>query len=246
MKQQAHLILASLLGLGAVTAVVAQTVEGLDIGAISRRADAGSEDAARFVAEVSRRGEALRDEAQDAAARGDANLARQAVSERTGKPTGGVDFDAMIKGIAGGGDTGQAPQLIVFASLSMPPEVLRPLLADTSKAGGIVVFQGFPNNSVKAFSEGLSRVIDKGDKLEGIGIDPRLFRAFHVRAVPTYVAVSSDFDLCDGLTCTTQTPPHDMMSGNVTLRYVLESFAGGGGPGALVAKSALKSLNIGA
>jgi hypothetical protein len=39
---------------------------------------------------------------------------------------------------------------------------------------------------------------DRQDDFANIGIDPRLFRAFDVQAVPTYVAVSSDFDLCAG------------------------------------------------
>src|SRR3546814_5785758 len=73
------------------------------------------------------------------------------------------------------------------------------------------------------------------DDFANIGIDPRLFRAFDVQAVPTYVAVSSDFDLCAGFSCRTKVPPHDRMIGNVTVEYALSSFAEGNGPGARVA-----------
>ena len=57
--------------------------------------------------------------------------------------------------------------------------------------------------------------------------------------------VTSDFDVCDGFACKTVTPPHDRMSGNVTVRYALETFATGGGPGARIAATALKQLDKG-
>jgi conjugal transfer pilus assembly protein TrbC len=52
---------------------------------------------------------------------------------------------------------------------------------------------------MKEFSSGSRARSSTGqDDFANIGIDPRLFRAFDVQAVPTYVAVSSDFDLCAG------------------------------------------------
>src|SRR3546814_8432960 len=71
-----------------------------------------------------------------------------------------------------------APQLIVFASLSMPEQSLKQLIRDTAKAGGTVVFNGFPGNSMKAFQQGIMKVVDNQDAYGSIGIDPRLFRAF--------------------------------------------------------------------
>ncbi|MGO7251626.1 type-F conjugative transfer system pilin assembly protein TrbC, partial [Rhizobium brockwellii] len=91
------------------------------------------------------------------------------------------------------------------------------------RAGGVVVFRGFPNNSAKEFVNRLGQVVQKDD-MPNIGIDPRLFRAFNVQAVPTYVAVSSDFDLCSGLNCRTAVPAHDRITGNVSVRYVLDTF----------------------
>jgi conjugal transfer pilus assembly protein TrbC len=137
---------------------------------------------------------------------------------------------------------GSAPQFIVFVSLSMPEEALKQIIDQTSAAGGFVVFRGFPNNSVKQFVAGMSKVVSNDDQFAAIGVDPRLFRAFGVQAVPTYVAVSSDFTPCDGLTCTTTPPPFDAMSGNVTVRYALETFAEDNGPGALVARTALSNM----
>ena len=234
-------MLGATLALGTTAAVVAQTVDGLDLGAIQARADAVSADAEAFVAEVSRRSEAVAADAGETAAAGEANHERYA--EAQGSAAGASELDRMMAQVSGKTATGDAPQFIVFASLSMPPESLKPLIADTSKAGGAVVFQGFPGNSMKAFQQGISKVVDQGQETKALGIDPRLFRAFNVTSVPAFVVVSSDFDLCDGFTCKTLTPPHDRMSGNVTVRYALETFATGGGPGARVASTALKQLN---
>jgi conjugal transfer pilus assembly protein TrbC len=98
---------------------------------------------------------------------------------------------------------------------------------------------------MKAFQQGLARVLDQGQETKSIGIDPRLFRAFNVTSVPAFVVVTSDFDLCDGFDCKTVAPPHDRMSGNVTVRYALEAMATGGGPGARIAATALKQLGTG-
>jgi conjugal transfer pilus assembly protein TrbC len=123
----------------------------------------------------------------------------------------------------------------------MPDAALKQLVRDVASAGGVVVFRGFPNNSAKEFVARLSKVVDKG-QLASIGIDPRLFRAFQVQAVPTYVSVSSDFDLCAGFSCTTKVPPFDRMIGNVTVEYALTTFAEGNGPGARVAAVALSNM----
>ena len=234
----------ALLGAAAVLAqTAAQNIEGLDLGAIQKKADATAADAQAFVDDIKRRSDALADDARQTAAGGAANHQRYA--EAQGKADGATDLDRMMADVSGNAQTGDAPQFIVFASLSMPPESLKPLIRDTSKAGGAVVFQGFPGNSMKAFQQGITRVIDPGQQTKAIGIDPRLFRAFNVTSVPAFVVVTSDFDVCDGLDCRTVPPPHDRMSGNVTVRYALETFAGGGGPGSRIAATALKQLGTG-
>src|SRR3546814_20588893 len=91
-------------------------------------------------------------------------------------------------------------------------------------------------------SQALGKIVDREDDFANIGIDPRLFRAFDVQAVPTYVAVSSDFDLCAGFSCRTQVPPHDRMIGTVTVEYALSSFARCNGPGAPWAAAGLSTL----
>jgi conjugal transfer pilus assembly protein TrbC len=137
---------------------------------------------------------------------------------------------------------GEAPRFIAFASTAMPPAALRQMIDDVTRAGGVVVFRGLPQNSAKALTAALARVAREGEQLDGVGIDPRLFRAFAVEAVPAYVVTTSDFDLCDGFDCQTQVPPHDRMAGNVTVQHALETFASGGGPGARIAAQHLARL----
>ena len=227
---------------------VAQTVEGVEAGRLRDAAKAQEKDVRIFADEVRRRGEELREEALASRAAATANRLRApAVPTKAGAAkSGGVfDFDQLIADAqsARAGPTKHAgPRFIAFASMAMPVGSLRAMIRDVGKAGGVVVFRGFQNNSVKAFSASMLKVVEKGQKTQGIGIDPRLFRAFSITAVPAYVVTSTDLDLCDGFACKTPLPPHDSVSGNVTTAYALETFASGGGPGAAAAKVFLSRL----
>ena len=238
--------LVALVAGGIVVASSAQVVEGVDAGAIRARAKTQSKDLDAFTREIAKRGEALRDDAVTTKAGAAANRARIG-SVKTGGAKGPFDFDEMIAqaDAAAAGGKRQQPRFIAFASLSMAPASLKTLMRDVTKAGGVVVFRGFKNNSVKEFMAGIGQAVDKGQKLDGVGIDPRLFRAFNVTAVPTYAVVSSDFEPCDGFHCTTDLPPHDQLTGNVTTEYALQTFASGRGPGAASARVYLQQLRRG-
>ena len=240
------IVIAAIAGLAGIQAI-AQSVDGLDLKAIKRRSAAMQGDADLFAEHVRNRGDAFREEAVAIQAKSSTNLTALAKADLPVNGDGAFDFDEIIKGASQNvaGTKGDAPQFIAFASLSMPPAALRQLIADTAKAGGVVVFRGFPNNSMKAFSTMLGKVVTDKDQLSNVGIDPRLFRAFNVEAVPTYVAVSTDFDLCSGLNCTTSVPTHDKITGNVSVRYVLDTFVAAHGPGAGVASVALRNLSKG-
>ncbi|MBB3694936.1 type-F conjugative transfer system pilin assembly protein TrbC [Sphingomonas sp. BK580] len=242
------LVAAGIAGLAGIQAI-GQTVDGLDLEAIKRRSAAMQGDAETFAEQVRNRGDAFRQEAVAVQDKATGNLTELAKADLPINGDGAFDFDEIIKGASQNVSStgrGDAPQFITFASLSMPAPALRQLIADTAKAGGVVVFRGFPNNSMKAFSEALSKVVTEKDQLSNVGIDPRLFRAFDVQAVPTYVAVSSDFDLCSGLNCRTAVPAFDRITGNVSVRYVLDTFVDGRGPGAGVASVALRNMGKGA
>lgn len=230
--------------IGTGCAVLAQTVEGLDLDAIRARSAKSEQDATALANEVERRGDAFRKDAQTVQAVALEQMRTIDKANLPRGPAGAVDFDEMIQAASANlkEAQGTAPQFMVFVSTSMPEQALKRIIADTSAAGGVVVFRGFPGNSGKAFIAALSKVVEKDQQFASIGIDPRLFRAFDVTAVPTMVVSSSDFTPCDGLTCKTTPPPFDRIEGNVTVRYALETFAGENGPGALVARTALANL----
>lgn len=237
-------IVGAALAVASVSAGLAQTVEGIDIGGIKARAAAQAADAQALASEVARRAEDFREEAEQVRADGLAQVKALDPALLPKGPGGVVDFDEIVTAAAGNllDNRGQAPLFMVFVSLSMPEASLKAIIRDASQAGGIVVFRGFPNNSAKEFVTRLSRAVDESSQFASIGIDPRLFRAFDVQAVPAYVVASSDFDLCDGMACRTPPPPHDMMAGNVSVQYALSTFADNAGPGALIARTALGNL----
>ncbi|MDF0490459.1 type-F conjugative transfer system pilin assembly protein TrbC [Sphingomonas sp. H39-1-10] len=245
--KRTHLLLAglsALAGLSGLSALLAQSVDGLDLEAVRKRAAELRADAETFADHVRNRGEAHRAEAEQLRTEGMETLRDLAGVELPAGPSGPVDFDELVTGAGANAAAprGEAPQLIVFASLSMPEASLKRLIADTARARGVVVFRGFPDNSAKRFTAAIARLVRDEAGSAAIGIDPRLFRAFEVQAVPTYVAVSSDFDLCEGFSCKTQVPPFDRLVGNVTLDYALSAFVEGRGSGAAVASVALANL----
>lgn len=215
----------------------------LDLESIRARADAISADAQALVRHLREEAAKQREAAQETASAANDNLQRLSDVVLPAGAKGPVDFDEIVKGAStmAKGERG-APLFIVFASLSMPQKSLKALIEDTAKAGGVIVFRGFPENSMKKFASAIGKIVDDKTVFGNVGIDPRLFRAYRVESVPTYVAASSDFDVCDGFDCTTVTPPSDRMSGNVTVEYALTTFVEGRGPGAGVAKVALGQL----
>ena len=243
--------LAGFLALTVVSAALAQTIAqdvgGLDLKAIKARGTEATADAQNLVDAVAGKGEAHRAEADQLREHGMAAVANFNPADLPKGPDGAVDFDELLSGAAANTRTpmGEGPMFIVFASLSMPEASLTRLIADTTRAGGVVVFRGFPGGSTKAFADGLKRVVTSEGQEAHLAIDPRLFRAFKVSAAPTFVAAGREYELCDELDCISATPDHDRITGNVTVEYALETFAGGRGPGAGVARIALAQLTKG-
>lgn len=249
MKTFPHrLAIAALAAAAAFAGAAAQTADpNLDLDAIRARAAQEAGEADALAATARARAEQMTRDAKTSAAEAEAHGRRFAGEARKSArpdPAQTFDFDAMVAqaGAMAGESMGEAPRFIAFASLSMPPAALRAMIDDVGRAGGVVVLRGLPQNSAKALTAALARVARPGEQLTSVGIDPRLFRAFGVETVPTYVVAGSDFDLCDGFDCRTEVPPHDRMSGNVTAAYALETFARGGGPGALLAAQHLARL----
>lgn len=233
--------------LAAVSGATAQSIDGLDLVGIRARNRAGADELEILVATALKRAEAQSSAAQQVHADAHQSFAQGQEARSARAPVGVVDFDAILDGAAANAKVpiGEGPLLIVFASLSMPEVSLKRLVQDTTRAGGVVVFKGFPQNSVKAFVRGLMRAVRSEQEEAHIAIDPRLFRAFRIDAAPTFVVTEGGYELCDGLNCTSAVPAHARMTGNVSLTYALESFAAANEPGAAVARFALDQLEKG-
>ena len=249
MSRRTHLlvfgVVAACAALGGALAQDAQLDFGLDLEAIRARAAHQAAEAEALATTVRQRAAAVVGEAEQSAHGGEANGRRYTAAAKPGASSGDAfEFDALVAaaGDSARGALGDAPRFIAFASTSMPPASLKTMIRDVSRAGGVVVFRGLPQGSAKVFLAALARVLPPGEKRDGVGIDPRLFRAFAIDAVPTYVVAGSDFDLCDGFDCTTAVPPHDRLSGNVTPAFALRTFADGGGSGAQIAAQHLARL----
>lgn len=226
---------ALLTGIGAL----AQQSVPLDVDAIEARAGAFM-DEARAIVQGAEPTEAQVQDAEELVSEAleqvDGLDAEGMVSE------GAVDFGEIVRGAKGISARPEgSPLLISFVSLSMPPESLARVIEETTQAGGLVVFRGFPIEGAGPFVQSLIEVAGE-DGAHNITIDPRLFRAFSVDRVPSYVAVSRSFDPCDSLDCVTTPPPHDKLVGNVPLHSALERFIDSNGPGTPVARVGLANL----
>jgi conjugal transfer pilus assembly protein TrbC len=224
---------------------LAQSASGdLDLDAIRARASQHAGDAEALATAVRERADVLAEDArstQDAARANRAAYARSVGADLTSDP---LDFDAMVRAQAQAeaATLGEGPRFIAFASLSMPPEALKALVRDMGRAGGVTVLRGFPQGDSDGFKKRLAAIWSDGSEAGSLGIDPRLFRAFGIEAAPSFVMLSTDFSPCDGFDCTSAVPPHDRIAGNVSVAHVLETFAGGGGPGAELARLHLARL----
>lgn len=232
-----------------------QNSEALDIEAIRASANTYSAEAEALAENVRLRSEDLRSDARQTQDQARANhgqytktVERKHANGKDNKRDEVFDFDRMISDHAKMAEAklGEAPRFIAFASLSMPPQSLKKLVRDTSAAGGVTVLRGFPGGSANQLTKMLTAMASDGEQISALGIDPRLFRAFDIKAAPSFVMASSDFSLCDGFDCKGAVPPHDRMTGNVSVEYALETFAGGAGPGSRLAALHLARLNDGA
>ena len=231
-----------------------QNPDPLDVEAIRTSAKTYSAEAEALAENIRLRSEAMREEARQTQDQARANHERyaQAIDQKhtnsnDNNKDEAFDFDRTILDHAkmAQANLGDAPRFIAFASLSMPPQSLKALVRDTAAAGGVTVLRGFPGGSAKQLTKMLAAMASNGEQLSALGIDPRLFRAFDIKAAPSFVMASSDFTLCDGFDCKGAVPPHDRMTGNVSVEYALETFAGGAGPGSRLAALHLARLKEG-
>ncbi len=242
--QRLALLALFLAALGGMGVALGQNADPLNLDAITAHTEAQQNIAQDLVAAALARADIARRAAAEVAATGQAALRGAPQSTGAGAigAPGQVDLDAMV---AGARDTltspHSGPMLVAFASLSMPEASLRRLIGDVTAAGGVVVFRGFPAGNPARFAVAMQKLV-ASDQAASVLIDPRLFRAFAVQSVPTWIATTSDYVPCDSLTCVSAVPSYDRIAGNITTRYALDAIADGGGAGAPVARMGLAHL----
>ena len=240
-----HLLIPLALAVSAGGLALAQSAPaGIDLDAIRQRANEQAADAEALAATVRTRASALAEQAKDVPTQARANQAAYTAAIQDGPAQAALDFDAMIAAQAKAetASLGTSPRFIAFASLSMPEASLKALVRDMNRAGGVTVLRGFPQGNADLFKQRLAAIWSDKAETGSLGIDPRLFRAFHIEAAPSFVMLGADFSPCDGFDCTDSVPPHDRIAGNITVGRVLETFAAGGGPGAALARQHLARL----
>jgi len=130
----------------------------------------------------------------------------------------------------------------VAVSLSMPPQAVRALARDAHRAGARVVIRGLVDGSFKATLIKVREVFDDRSA-GGVAIDPQVFKAFDVTAVPAIIAARSPVESCGKLGCSPEIPPFDLVSGNISLEAALKTLADEGENGQAVAQAALARLS---
>ena len=97
-------------------------------------------------------------------------------------------------------------KILVFISLSMPPESLKMLFTEAEQQKAMLVLRGLKNNSFKETEQVLRELSVSAS------IDPNLFDKYQITAVPTFVYLKNDENVT--------------LSGNVSLSYALKKFKG--------------------
>ena len=104
-------------------------------------------------------------------------------------------------------DEGLEDGFYIAVSLSMPQGLLVSLHNQAIELGGKLIMRGLKNNS---FKETISAIKELSESGIVVDINPKIFRSYEIKQVPTFVLIRND--------------KSDVMSGNVSLGYVLEEF----------------------
>jgi len=134
----------------------------------------------------------------------------------------------------------EAPELIIFVSVSMPVESLQRIGQQARQANAVVVFRGLKfglrkgtmNDSMKA----MKPVVDTGADVE---IHPELFERYNVTTVPTVVVAAAPQAGCQDSACAAKSAS---VVGDVTLDYALERLTDRDDEVGRIARARLKRL----
>lgn len=101
------------------------------------------------------------------------------------------------------------PDLFIFLSFSVPESTWIDLSNELKNYNGAIILRGLPNNSFKEFANRIYHLRAQGVS-SPIQIDPRLFEAYDIQVVPSFVAKGKE--------------GFDKVSGNISLEYATHLF----------------------
>lgn len=98
---------------------------------------------------------------------------------------------------------GRKEEILVFVSFSMPELSLKELSKEAGKHNAKLILRGLYRESFRKTAEKILEIDKKGMGLE---IDPKLFKKYQIKQVPTFVLIEGEKEI-------------GRLSGNVTLEY---------------------------
>ena len=133
------------------------------------------------------------------------------------------------------------PEVLVFASLSLPEASWRRWSLEAARAGAAFVLRGVAPDGLAATVRRIRARLPEGGA--GVAIDPALFRRFAVDAAPAVVVVPGGAAPCRRRGCAdAPAPAHDRIAGNIGLVAALEAVAAEGAVGRETARRHLARL----
>jgi conjugal transfer pilus assembly protein TrbC len=133
-----------------------------------------------------------------------------------------IDIESLAKRYEGKAAARNTDGLMVFASFTMPVPTLKRLIADSTRAGGVVVLRGFKDGSLKNTAAAVSEL---GEAAGNVQINPEAFTKYRVKAVPAVVLIKPDGqELVDEDGCALP-ENYVMVAGDVGLGYALDDIA---------------------
>ena len=115
--------------------------------------------------------------------------------------------------------------LKVFISSSMDLKLLKTYVKEVRRYGGVLVFNGLPDNSWVKLNKTVTEIVDDEEGV-GIQIDPEEFDRFKIKTVPAFVLIKE----ADLITGTSEEPAedkviYDKVTGNIGIETALRLFA---------------------
>lgn len=158
-------------------------------------------------------------------------------------PSSGVDIGQIAARYNQKSQKPEDQNLMIFVTLAMPDEALLKLARQAAKTRAVLILRGveggLANGNWKRAMEAMKPIAETG---ASIVIHPELFRAYKVVQAPTFVLTNGQ----QSDSCLNELKKECSQSlratGDVSLEYVLERWADGGGSLAREARSRLTML----